>query len=752
MAKIKWTEEQLQAIKEKDSNILVAAAAGSGKTAVLVNRIIDKIINEKIDIDKLLVVTFTNSAASEMRERILDAIYEKLEEDSENEHLQKQILLLGKANICTIHSFCLEVIKNNFYEIDISPNFRIGDTAEIELLKQEVLDELFEEKYINADKNFLKLIDIYTGYRSDDPLKEIILNIYRYIQSNPFPIKWLDEKVEMFNIKNVESDFSNTIWGEILLNEFEEEILTTKIGLEKVKKVLSENIELEKFILSIKSDIEKLEDFLENIKKWDNAYEFNNKFSFNKWPVDRKISSNIKDEAKIIRDKIKKNFDTQRNKILITNSKEANKDILDMYENLRLLKELIIEFSEKFALSKKEKNIIDFNDIEHFALEILIAENEEKEKVPSDVAKKYQEKFNEIAIDEYQDSNIVQEYILNAISNNNNIFMVGDVKQSIYKFRQARPELFLEKYKKYKLKDEKKEKDNLKIQLFKNFRSRKNILDLTNIVFENIMSNKLGDIDYNTSEYLNLGSEYVEPEDENITYAGKAELHILNLKENNESDECEYKNNKENKNNVKFNIDDDYEVNERIENTTLEAKFVANKIKELINSNYKIYDKNVGYRNITYKDIVILLRATSIASPVYEKELTDLNIPVFSDTSSEYLDSIEMQTMISLLKIIDNPIQDIPLVTVLRSMIGGFTDNDLIEIRLADKNSNFYEVLLKSKIQVSEELKNKIDVFITNLNKWQDMSKYLSLDELIWEIYIDTGYYNYVRINAKWNN
>lgn len=308
-----------------------------------------------------------------------------------------------------------------------------------------------------------------------------------------------------------------------------------------------------------------------------------------------------------------------------------------------------MEFSKKYQDAKKEKNIIDFNDIEHFALQLLV-KKEDNGYVPTEVAKSYIEKFAEIAIDEYQDSNLVQEYILNAVSKGNNIFMVGDIKQSIYKFRQARPELFINKYETYKLKEEQdyKEGENLKIQLFKNFRSRKNILDITNLVFENIMSKELGDITYNENEYLNLGANYEEP-DENSNYAGKTELLVVDLKQPQ---------------------DTELEETENVENAVIEAKLVANKIQELIKSKYQVYDKKIGYRNITYKDIVILLRATSNLAPIYEKELSNLNLPVFSDTGVGYLESVEIQTIMSILKIIDNPMQDIPLVSVMRSHIG----------------------------------------------------------------------------------
>ena len=733
---MKWTKEQEQAIYEKNTNILVAAAAGSGKTAVLVERIINKIINENIDIDKLLVVTFTNAAASEMRERVLNAIYEKLENDSENQNLQRQITLLNKASICTIDSFCLDVVRNHFYELDnVSPNFRIGDTTEIELLKQEIIEEIFEKKYEEEDKDFNTLINTYTSYRDDTPLKEIILKIYNYIQSNPFPEKWLNEKIEMFNLegKNEEhSDFSNTVWGEELLKEVEEELIDDITALQDIEDSLSFDSELNKFWQTIRSDIDMLQTLKNNLDNWDRAYEISKNINFVTWPR-KKIESSIKEEAKIIRDDVKKKLNKVINKILICDSDEAKQDIQDMYNVLDKLKYVILEFQEEFSKRKRERNIVDFNDIEHFALKILLKETEEGKIEPTDVAKKYKEKYIEIAIDEYQDSNLVQEYILNAVSKGDNIFMVGDVKQSIYKFRQAMPELFLDKYKNYKKIEDKKQEDNLKIKLFKNFRSRENVLKFTNLIFKDIMSNLLGDIEYNQEEYLNLGAQYPE-EKQNLN----TEINIIDLKENEEE--------QSNVSTEELNESvENEEQQERIEDIELEARFVANKIKEIVQNKYQIWDaKKDKYRDIKYKDIVVLLRSTSNIAPIFEQEIIRLDMPVFSDSSQEYLDSIEIQTIMSLLKIIDNPMQDIPLVTVLRSNIGKFTDDELVEIRLSDKYENYYTCMKKAKLDVNPKLKDKIQRFFESIEEWRKEQEYLSLDELIWKIYIDTGYYNYV--------
>ena len=725
MANVKWTEEQQQAINEKGANILVAAAAGSGKTAVLVERIINKVINEKIDIDRILVVTFTSAAASEIRERILEAIYKKLEENPEDTNLQKQINLINKANISTIHSFCLDVIRNNFYELDISSNFRVADTTEIELMKYEVLDELFEEKYLSNDKDFEDLINIYTGYRGDEGLQNLVLNIYKFIQSSPFPEKWLNDKVNLF--KNTNQDFAQTIWGKTILENIEEELTEGIMQLQNILKDMKKIDELSKFTKIIQEDIYNLEDILRYTNSWDNTLTKMNNLVWQKWPTDKKITIDLKEQAKEVRNKVKEIINKSIKKKIAYDSIQANEDINEMHVTLTKLKNLLVEFMFKFASKKKEKNVVDFNDIEHFALKILIGENGEA----TELAKKYREKFQEIAIDEYQDSNLVQEQILTSISKGNNIFMVGDVKQSIYKFRQARPELFLEKYKNYNLKQEISGNSlGLKIQLFKNFRSRENILNITNLVFQNIMSEKVGEIEYNEKEYLNYSAGYKEPE-ENTDYAGKTELHIIDLKEKEEI----FINDEE--------IDEKIEV-EKIENSVLEAKFVAKKINELLNSNYMVFDKEQGYRKITPKDIIILLRATTNIAPIYEKELADLNLPVFSDSSSQYLDTMEIQIIVSILKIINNPIQDIPLVTVLRSPIFAFTDNDLISIRLTDKSCSFYESMIKARLVVNEQLNSKIDNVIYYLEKWKQEEKYLPLDELIWQIYIDTNLINIV--------
>ena len=653
-----------------------------------------------------------------MREKILEAIYKKIEENPEDENLQKQVILLNKARISTIHSYCLDVIKNNFYEIDVSANTRIADDSEILLLQQEVIDDLFEEKYEEEDSNFIKLIKTYTKYNQDEVLKDLILRVYSYIQASPFPEEWLEEQIEKLNIEDG-TNFSDTVWGKIITENANQILEDSILKLQNIRTKMTRFPELDKFTAKIEDDIDKYTYIQNNLSDWDTAVEAINTLKNATWIKDQKITNDLKDEAKDVRESTKDEFKKVK-KLMNCSSEEAVQDIKYMYPILKMLKDLILEFSQKFYQRKREKNIMDFSDMEHLALKILVKKDENGNIVKSEIAKKYENKFEEIAIDEYQDSNLVQEYILTSVSRGNNIFMVGDVKQSIYKFRQARPKLFLDKYDNYKL--DPVNGEDRKIQLFKNFRSRSNILDFTNLVFEDIMSRELGNIEYNQDEYLNLGANFEEIQNQDY----KTELEILDLSE--ENDDI-----------WKTDEEETEEEQEKVEDVVLEARFVARKIKELIDSKYQIIDKKTGRRDIQYKDIAILLRTSSGVANVYEKEISELEIPVYSDSSSQYLQSVEIETIMSLLRIINNPMQDIPLVTVMRSPIGNFTDNELIEIRMVDRNSSFYEALLKSDLE-------KAHRFLSLLKELREDEEYMTLDEWIWNIYTKTGYMNYVNL------
>ena len=730
MGETKWTEEQLKAIETRRCNLLIAAAAGSGKTAVLVERIIRIITNEEnpVDIDRLLVVTFTSAAASEMRERIASAITKALEKSPNSKNLQKQLTLLSRANITTMHSFCLDVIKNNFHIIDLDPAFRILDETEGMLLRSEVLEELFEDKYENDDKEFLDLVEAYSDSKSDDKLKDIVLDLYKFSMSGPWPQRWLRDKSEEFNINTIE-ELDKSSWMKVFIENLVIELQGLISMEEKALELCEETSGLEPYIDTFRDDITMLRMIYEHLGAGvEEIYNRLSSASFSKLKTVRKANvsdENTQSRVKAIRDDIKKKINKLRDEIFSMTPDEMLHSVKTSYTYMKALSSLVIEFQDRFSNAKKEKGALDFNDLEHLCLKILTSED-------SGVADNFKEYFDEVLVDEYQDSNAVQEAIIDLVSrkysNDPNVFMVGDVKQSIYRFRQAKPELFLEKYNTYS----KKQGKNIKIQLYKNFRSRDEVIKGVNYIFKEIMSRVVGELEYTDEEALNLGASYSKTEDDNYVVGGKIELNILD-----KSTEVEEE--------VLIEEEDLGTIN-------LEARIVANRIKELLSNKdgkvFKVLDKGTGeYRPVTYKDIVILLRATKNWSEVFLDELGAEGIPVYADTGSGYFESIEIRTIMSLLKVIDNPMQDIPLIALLRSPIMSFSAEDLTNIRLVDKDKYFYENIIsisKKVFDCEKELIEKCNIFLERLSVWRKKSIYTPIDEFIWYLYTDTAYYGYV--------
>lgn len=730
MGETKWTEEQLKAIETRRCNLLIAAAAGSGKTAVLVERIIRIITNEEnpVDIDRLLVVTFTSAAASEMRERIASAITKALEKSPNSKNLQKQLTLLSRANITTMHSFCLDVIKNNFHIIDLDPAFRILDETEGMLLRSEVLEELFEDKYENDDKEFLDLVEAYSDSKSDDKLKDIVLDLYKFSMSGPWPQRWLRDKSEEFNINTIE-ELDKSSWMKVFIENLVIELQGLISMEEKALELCEETSGLEPYIDTFRDDITMLRMIYEHLGAGvEEIYNRLSSASFSKLKTVRKANvsdENTQSRVKAIRDDVKKKINKLRDEIFSMTPDEMLHSVKASYTYMKALSSLVIEFQDRFSNAKKEKGALDFNDLEHLCLKILTSED-------SGVADNFKEYFDEVLVDEYQDSNAVQEAIIDLVSrkysNDPNVFMVGDVKQSIYRFRQAKPELFLEKYNTYS----KKQGKNIKIQLYKNFRSRDEVIKGVNYIFKEIMSRVVGELEYTDEEALNLGASYSKTEDDNYVVGGKIELNILD-----KSTEVEEE--------VLIEEEDLGTIN-------LEARIVANRIKELLSNKdgkvFKVLDKGTGeYRPVTYKDIVILLRATKNWSEVFLDELGAEGIPVYADTGSGYFESIEIRTIISLLKVIDNPMQDIPLIALLRSPIMSFSAEDLTNIRLVDKDKYFYENIIsisKEVFDCEKELIEKCNIFLERLSVWRKKSIYTPIDEFIWYLYTDTAYYGYV--------
>ncbi|ENZ29691.1 ATP-dependent helicase/nuclease subunit A [Clostridium butyricum 60E.3] len=745
MGETKWTDEQLSAIKTRNCNLLVAAAAGSGKTAVLVERIIRIITNKDnpVDIDKLLVVTFTNAAAAEMRERIAAAISKALDKEPTSKNLQKQLTLLNRANITTMHSFCLDVIKNNFHKIDLDPSFRIGDQTEGILIKDEVIETLFEEKYDQEDTEFTSLVEAFSTYKNDDNLKELIINMYNFIMSGPWPENWLKENAEAFNIETMEK-LNNSKWVLVLKNSIKVEIEGYIKMLEKAIEIINLTDGLEPYLETFSNELYSIKNAYNSIDcGLDDIYSSLCSISFGRLKSikkDKVSDENAQNTVKSIRDDIKKKISELINNTFSVTPEEMLINIKGAYPTIKKLTELVLEFGEKFSQKKKEKNILDFNDLEHLCLKILSDKDENGNIIPSKTAIEFKNLFDEVLVDEYQDSNNVQETIIELVSRRKdefpNVFMVGDVKQSIYRFRQAKPELFMEKYINYTL----EESNNRKIQLYKNFRSRKEVIDGVNYIFKEIMSETVGELEYTDEEALNLGASYENSEDENVILGGPIEVNIIE-KSIEESDLNKEK------------LDEEDFENEEIEGVNLEGKIVAKRIKELMtttgNNVFKVLDKETGeYRPIKYKDIVILLRATKNWSESLLDELGQEGIPAYADTGSGYFESIEIRTIMSLLRVIDNPMQDVPVIAVLKSPIMGFSAEDLSIIRLKNKEKYFYENIADiaegNICDISEELITRCKGFLEKLEIWRNKAIYMPIDEFIWYLYMDTAYYGYV--------
>ena len=759
----KWTDEQLLAIETRGKNLLVAAAAGSGKTAVLVERII-KIItddNNPVDIDKLLVVTFTNAAASEMRERIGDAISKKLEEMPDSKMLQRQLALLNKSNITTIHSFCLDIIKNNFQLIDLDPGFRIGDETECTLIKQDILIELFEDKYDKEDEGFLNLIEAYCTNRDDERLKEIVLKLYNFSMSGPWPSVWLREKAQEFNINSLD-ELEKASWYKVLKESLYLDLNNAKNGLDEAIKICEEDSDLAPYLLTLKPELNGIENAINSLNlNLEQIYKAikDIEFAYRIKTVKKGLGDELdKKKVKSLRDDVKKKINQIKGGVFSVSLDETLNGIKNMYPIIKSLTELVIEFSDRYVKKKMERVILDFNDLEHLCLKILTCNDENGEVYASSVAQKFREKFEEVLVDEYQDSNNVQETIISMVSrkdlDNPNVFMVGDVKQSIYRFRQAKPELFLEKYNSYSEEDNKK---NRKIMLYKNFRSREEVIKGVNFIFKSLMSKTVGELDYTDKEALNLGASYDEINKDNVYFqdnefidldkievSGALELHILD-----KSSDFE-----DGKNEINDEDDKENDNEEDLSAVAIEARIIAKRIKELINPSdgkcFMVFDKNLNrYRKITYKDIVILLRSTKNWADTIVEELSFGGIPVYADINTGYFQTIEIRTIMSLLHIIDNPMQDIYTIASMRSPIFAFTSEELADIRILNRDNYFYLNVKDIAEDVYDErinksLKDKCVYFIEKIGSWREKSLYMPIDEFLWYLYSDTSYYGYV--------
>lgn len=669
---VSWTTEQQQVIDLRNRNILVSAAAGSGKTAVLVERIV-KIITDKnhsVDIDHLLIVTFTNAAAAEMRERIGNAIEKVLDEQPGNEHLLRQLTLIHNAQITTIDSFCLYVVRNHFHEIDLEPNFRIGDEGELKLLREDVLDRVLEQNYEEPSEAFSDFVEGYASGRTDAALNEMILQLYEFSRSYPWPEKWLDSFVGAYRIETRE-ELDRAEWLAPLTENICFVLKDCEQLLKQALAVTQQDDGPDMYEKAVQSDLEKYES-LSKLTSFCELYGALSDIKYDRLASSRgfegdpdklELVKSLREQAKDVVKKLCKQYFFCSPEMMIEQL-ERTEPMLE--EVVRLTK----QFADEFVAAKRRKNLVDFHDVEHFALQILVDEETEKAKK---TAEEFRDTFEEIMIDEYQDSNEVQETLLRSISREergeNNIFMVGDVKQSIYRFRLARPELFMKKYDSYSL----EESTTQRIDLHKNFRSREEVLTCTNDIFYKIMARSLGNVEYDAEAALYPGASYPVSADF---------IPEILLADSN---------------------DELLEDTELTDKKTLEAKIVAEEIKHLMKTQ-PVTDKAAGtLRAAHYSDIVILLRSLSGWADSLVEVLNENGIPAHTVSSTGYFSTVEVQTVLSMLRLLDNPRQDIPMAAVLRSPMAGLTDEELAVLRLEDGSVPFHEAVLELAEGLYEE-------------------------------------------------
>ena len=742
---VQWTKEQQEVIRLRDRNILVSAAAGSGKTAVLVERILSKITDNThpVDIDRLLIMTFTRAAAGEMKERISAVIEKALGEDPDNEHLQRQTTLLHTAQITTIDGFCAYIIRNYFHLIGLDPGYRTADEGELKLLRGDVVKALLEEHYAQKDEKFQKFVECFATGKSDENLGDLIQKLYEMAMSNPFPEEWLQKCLGDYRIESLE-ELRETEWMKMLWDAVGDELQEAELLIREARNVCAEADGPYLYEDALNSDLILVRDLQELAEKRD----YNGIVKALVKPAFARLSTKKapdveeqkKQRVKELRDEEKGILKELGQRYFQSSEEEILEMIRYVREPIEMLIELTVQFIEQFGMAKREKNILDFTDMEHFALQILMTKEGEEIHM-SQAAKELSAKYDEVLVDEYQDSNFVQELLTTAVSGwinqKKNIFMVGDVKQSIYRFRLARPELFMEKYKSYST-DEAKEQ---RIDLHKNFRSRAQVLESVNFIFRQIMGEDLGGVAYDKDAALYPGASFPEGESEEFV---KTEVLLI------EKDGEELTD-------VQESADAGAQGSQmELENQNaqeLEALAIAQRIQEIVGKEQIVDKETREYRPVEYGDIVILLRTAYGWAETFREVLASQGIPVYCTSRTGYFSALEIVTVLNYLKVCDNPLQDIPLMGVLRSPIVGCTSQELAELRIQYPKGLLYESVTayvgeSSKTDFLNEkdfLKLKLSNFLQLLEKVRNMAVYTPVHELILYVLKETGYGNYAR-------
>ncbi|CAM3726749.1 helicase-exonuclease AddAB subunit AddA [Alkalicoccus chagannorensis] len=693
----RWTDAQWQAAAEESRPLLVSAAAGSGKTAVLVERIIRKLLDPDVraDLQELLVVTFTNAAASEMKQRIGKAVEEALRREPESEHLRRQLSQVQRAPISTLHSFCMKVIRRNYFELGLDPSFRLLDETEASLIQEEVIEEVFESRYESGDMSFLQLADYFTGDQKDDErLKDMVLRVHRFSRSQPSPSLWLDHMAAVYHAAS-ERPFDELSWVAQGLHYVHVELEQAVSGLKQAEEAAEAPGGPAAYAAALQSEIGELELALQSAG-WEETKKSVNGLAFKRLPPVKKgddVDEARKKEVKDLRDKVKKQIESLQKSFFSQTPESIVQEMTLMAPVLDTLADVTKAFDEQFREAKEERTALDFSDLEHYCLQVLQGENG-----PSREAERYQQQLQEVLVDEYQDINEVQEAILQLLSGGKIMFMVGDVKQSIYRFRQADPTLFLRKYEQYRHGE-----GGTRIDLSENFRSRGEVLAAVNEIFYPLMTKSFGELDYDEAASLKEGvQQFPDMPDQ-------PEVLLIDQKESS------------------------------METAETEAHAAASRIKSMIEEGRLVYDKEARQmRPVAYQDIVILHRSMTWAE-TYTEVLRMYDIPVHADLRGGYFDAVDIRVMLSLLQIMDNPYQDIPLAAVLRSPIFGFGENDLARIRLYRREGRFYEALQEAAGAEPDTFGPVIDRLI----EWRQEASVRPLASYIWYLYEESGYYEF---------
>lgn len=775
---VNWTSKQQEVIDSRNRNLLVSAAAGSGKTAVLVERIIQMISegDRPLDIDQLLIMTFTNAAAAEMRERIGAAVEQKLKERPEDEHLWLQAALIPQAQITTIDSFCLNIIRSHYNSLDIDPAFRMGDEGELSLLRGDCMGEMLENCYDEADAEFARFVEHFGRGKSDRGIEDVILQAWQFSQSHPWPGEWLascQKELEEESILEMEESPWMVFLMEDVARQMEE--LSGQLG-EALQVCLEENgpLAYEPMLISDRSKIEAIGRAAAT-GSFEALYNSLQNMSFGRLASIRSkdIDGDKKAFVSACRDRVKKAVAKCRELYGQQSPEEVVESMRGTRTVIRELLRLTGMFDQAYRDAKRERNVLDFNDLEHLALEVLYEREETGDgeetvfRRPSQVADELSRQYEEILVDEYQDSNYVQEALITGISRERsghpNVFMVGDVKQSIYRFRLARPELFMDKYETYS----RERGPRQMIELQQNFRSRESVLTSVNDVFYQIMTKNLGGITYTPETALYPGAKFEEVSGKTVLdpeadagKSGSREAAPVSLKAGTPTELLLVDTGAD----TLRQLDEDsldYTAKE------LEARLIAGRIRQLVSEDQGIlvWDKSRGgYRRARYGDMVILLRSMSGWSEVFVNVLMNEGIPAFAQTRTGYFNTVEVETILSLLSVVDNPMQDIPLAAVMRSPIVGMDDEEMAWMMAVYKRNSkkgqdrgvygAWKLWLEEgwitvglsgiPVKTAHSISFKSRRLSVLMERLRGEARHLPIHELLYRVYRESGYYDYV--------